>query len=328
MAPSAGGIVAFYRNIIIQPRGFATISRERAPMHKLSDYYIESVLLFVAFLWGIHPAVVKIGLPYVPPVPYNALRLDIALAVAWPAVAASGRYRPIERQDVKPFLLISLAGFFVFQLFFTVGVQNTTAGNASLILSLIPVSVAIINRIFGLEHISRQVTLGIIASLVGIFLIVLGSGKEISLAGPHLLGALMLLAAQAGYGYYTVFSKDLLAKYSPYQVTAVVTTVSAVLFTIISLPELLAMTLTALPAKAWLSMTYSGAIGLCLGNYLFLWGIAKVGSAHAAVYNNFCPVFAVIAGYFMLGEEFGLLQFAGAAIIFWGLYQARRKPSA
>lgn len=297
-------------------------------MHKLSNYYVELVLLLVAFLWGIHPAVVKIGLANVSPVPYNALRLDIALAVAWPAVAASGRYRPIDRQDVKPFLLISLVGFFVFQLFFTVGVQNTTAGNSSLILSLIPVSVALINRAFGLERISRQILLGIVASMAGIFLIVLGSGKEVSLAGPHLLGAVMLLAGQAGYGYYTVFSKDLLAKYSPYQVTAVVTTVSAILFTLISLPDFLSLSWSTIPADAWLSMTYSGAAGLCLGNYLFLWGVAKVGSAHAAVYNNFCPVFSIIAGYFMLGEEFGLLQLAGAAIIFWGLYQTRRKPAA
>lgn len=296
-------------------------------MHKLSNYYVELVLLLVAFLWGIHPAVVKIGLANVSPVPYNALRLDIALAVAWPAVAASGRYRPIDRQDVKPFLLISLVGFFVFQLFFTVGVQNTTAGNSSLILSLIPVSVALINRAFGLERISRQILLGIVASMAGIFLIVLGSGKEVSLAGPHLLGAVMLLAGQAGYGYYTVFSKDLLAKYSPYQVTAVVTTVSAILFTLISLPDFLSLSWSTIPADAWLSMTYSGAAGLCLGNYLFLWGVTKVGSAHAAVYNNFCPVFSIIAGYFMLGEEFGLLQLAGAAIIFWGLYQTRRKPA-
>jgi drug/metabolite transporter (DMT)-like permease len=295
-------------------------------MPKLSDYYIESVLLLVAFLWGIHPAVVKIGLAHVSPVPYNALRLDIALAVAWPAVAASGRYRPIDRQDLRAFLLISLVGFFVFQLFFTVGVQKTTAGNASLILSLIPVSVAIINRLFGLEHISRQVAFGIVASVVGIFFIVLGSGKEVSLAGQHMLGAAMLLTAQAGYGYYTVFSRDLLAKYSPYQVTAVVTTVSAILFTLISLPDFLTLSWGDIPADAWFSMIYSGAAGLCLGNYLFLWGVAKVGSAHAAVYNNFCPVFAVIAGYLMLGEEFGLLQFAGAAIIFWGLYQTRRKP--
>lgn len=295
-------------------------------MPRLSAYYVESVLMFVAFLWGLHPAAVKVGLAFIPPVPYNALRLVTALIVVWPAVAAGGGYRPLSRADLRPFLAVS-AGFFVFQLFFAVGVQRTTAGNASLILALIPVSVVVINRLLGLEHISRKVLIGIVASFGGIVLIVLGTGKEISLAGHHLMGALMLLAAQAGYGHYTVISRDLLTKYSSYQITAIVTTVSAVLFTLIALPDLMAIPWRTVPASAWLSIAYSGILALCLGNYLYLWGVSRVGSARAAVYNNFSPVFAVIAGYLMLGEEFGLLQLAGGAVIFWGLYQTRGKPA-
>lgn len=297
-------------------------------MQNRSVLFVELVLFSVAFIWGIHPAIVKIGLATLPPVPYNALRLLLATAVAWAAVFAAGAYRPVAREDVKPLVLISLAGFFVFQLGFAAGVEKTTAGNASLVVCMLPVSVAIINRVWRIEPLTGRMAAGIAASLAGVALIVLGSGKEISLASSHLQGALLLLGAQAGYGYYTVFSRRLLTRYSAYQVTAVVVTISAALFTLIALPDLAAIGWGGVPREAWLSVAYSGVFAMCVGNFLWVWGVGRIGSARTSLFNNFSPVFAVVAGYYLLGEEFGLLQMAGAAVIFWGLYFARPKPAA
>ncbi|MDT8902832.1 DMT family transporter [Selenomonadales bacterium 4137-cl] len=285
------------------------------------------VLFFVAFMWGIHPAIVKIGLVTLPPVPYNALRLLLATAVAWGAVWASGTYRPVAREDVRLLVQISLAGFFVFQLFFAAGVEKTTAGNASLVVCMLPVSVAVINRVCGLEPITGRMAAGIAASLAGVVLIVLGSGKEISVASEHWKGALLLLGAQAGYGYYTVFSRRLLGRYSAYQVTAVVVTISTALFAVMALPDLAAISWGGVPVAAWLSVAYSGVFAMCVGNFLWVWGVGRIGSARTSLFNNFAPVFAVVSGYYLLGEAFGLMQMAGAAVIFWGLYYARPKQA-
>jgi drug/metabolite transporter (DMT)-like permease len=290
--------------------------------------FVEFVLFAVAFIWGIHPAIVKVGLATISPVPYNALRLLLATAVAWGVVFATGSYRPLARGDVKTMLLISLAGFFVFQLGFAAGVERTTAGNASLIICLLPVSVAIINRVWRIEPISGRMAVAIAASLAGMVLIVLGSGREVSLASRHWQGALLLLLAQAGYGYYTVFSRRLLARYSAYQVTAVVVTLSAALFTLMALPDLAAADWGATPREAWLSVAFSGVFAMCVGNFLWVWGVGKIGSARTSLYNNFSPVFAVAAGYWLLGEDFGPLQAAGAAVIFWGLWFARPQQAA
>lgn len=297
-------------------------------MQKRGIIYVEALLFFVAFIWGIHPAIVKVGLASLPFVAYNALRLLLAAPVAWLVVFASGRYRPLAREDVKPMLLVSLAGFFVFQLFFVSGVERTTAGNASLIGCLLPVAVAVINRVWRIEPLSRATAAGIAASLAGVALIVLGSGKEVSLAGRNMLGALLMLGAQCGYGYYTVFSRQLLVRYSAYQVTAWVATVSAVLFAVIALPDFLTIEWGSVPPAAWLSVAYSGVMGICVGNFLWVWGVGKIGSARTSLFGNISPVFAVVAGYLLLGEEFGLLQLAGAIVIFWGVYRARSASKA
>ncbi len=143
--------------------------------------YIELVLLFVAFLWGINPPIMKVGLLYIPPLAYNMLRMFIALVIVWIALGLSKEYRSLAREDIKQICLLSIVGFFIFQLFFTVGVQKTTAGNASIILNLLPVSVAIINKLLKIEDISLPVAIGIFVSLGGVVLIVIGSGKAMSI---------------------------------------------------------------------------------------------------------------------------------------------------
>jgi drug/metabolite transporter (DMT)-like permease len=52
-----------------------------------------------------------------------------------------------------------------------------------------------------------------------------------------------------------------------------------------------------------------------------------IGSMRTSVINNLSPVFAVITGYFMLGETFGTLQTAGAAGIFIAIRITRNRKT-
>jgi drug/metabolite transporter (DMT)-like permease len=293
----------------------------------IAKYSAELALVMTTFLWGINPPAMKIGLLYVNPLPYNTARILVALTGAWVILWLSKTSKPFLREDFKPLVMVSVFGFFVFQLFFTVGIQHTSAGNAALILGMLPVSVAIINKIFGLEKITLPILAGIVLSISGVVLIIYGSGSQLSLSGSHVNGVLMLLSAQAGYGYYTVFAKNLLERYSTYQVTAYVFTITTLLFGMMSIPELIEVDWLAVPAPGWFSVLYSGIFPLCIGNFLWIWGAGKIGSNKAAVYNNLLPVFAIAASYLLLGETFGMLQFAGAAVILAGVSITRRKPA-
>ncbi len=287
--------------------------------------FVDLVLLGVAIIWGINPPIMKLGLVHILPQPYNAMRMIVAIAVAWLMLILSKKHQPFAKSDWKKMFNLSFFGFFIFQLFFTIGLNKTTAGNSSLLLALLPVSVAIINRIFKIESIQMTTGIGIAASMVGVVLIILGTGKQFSLNSNHLVGGLYLLMAQAGYGYFTVFSKELLKKYSTYQITAYLVTISGVLFLLVSLPSIIATDWGNLPSVVWWSILYSGSFAICIGNFLWVWGVGKLGSTKTAVYNNLPPVFAVTTGYLFLGETFGLLQFFGAVVVFLGVYITRTK---
>ncbi|TWH49426.1 DMT family transporter [Sporomusa sp. KB1] len=287
---------------------------------------VHLLLVLVAFLWGINAPIMKIGLIHIPSMPYNAVRLFAALAVGWLVLRRMCIWIPLRREDWKT-LTISSLGFFCFQLFFTFGVQLTTAGNASLILACLPVSIAIINHFHQLESIKSHTITGILLSLAGISLMVAGTNTEISLAGDHTIGAVLLLFAQLSYGYYTVFSRPLSATYSAYQITAYILLISTGLFTLVSLPSVIAVDWQAVPWPGWASIVYSGIFPLCLANCLWIWGTAKAGSTTASLYNNLSPVFAVAGGYFFLGETFGWFQFIGAVTILVGLYVSKGKST-
>jgi len=294
-------------------------------MKKDSKNLVYLVMLFVTFIWGINMPIMKIGLFYLSPMPYNAARLLCALAVIVVASMFAGNFRPVARQDIKPILMVSLVGFFVSQVFFVAGIQKTTAGNASLIMAALPVSVAIINKVCKIEDITRPVLIGIMISLFGVVLIVTGSSKVISFEDAYLFGAVLVLVSQVSYGYYTVFSRDLLTKYSTYQITTYIVLISTFLFCLLAWQSMVETDWRQVPLVAWGSIVFSGVFALCISNFLWIWGVGKTGSITASIYNNLSPIFAISAGYLLLGETFSMLQSFGAAVIFLGLYQSRKK---
>ncbi|QZY54092.1 DMT family transporter [Crassaminicella profunda] len=285
---------------------------------------MDAILLFVTFLWGINPTIMKIGLVHIPPVPYNALRMFFAVITSWIIVMVCGSYEKIEREDFKKLFFISLFGFFIFQLCFTMGVNMTTAGNASLILGTLPITVALINKFLGTEKINYKMVLGIILSVFGVVLIIMGSNKAFGLSKNHIKGGMLLLIAQIAYGYFTVFSKEVAKKYSNSLVTAIIVSITAILFTVVSFKSIISTNWINIPIAGWLSNAYSGIFAICIGNVLWVFAVQKIGSTKTSLYNNIQPIFAIITGYIVLGEPFGFIQFIGAITIFIGLYMTKR----
>lgn len=295
----------------------------------VNSYNKTRLILFsVPLMWGFNFPVMKIGLEHIPPLAYSTIRMFFCVAVAWIILYFSKTHKKVAKEDMKSLFVISFFGFFIFQLLFILGVNLTPSGNAAIIVALLPISVAILSMFLKIERISRKTFGVIVFSFIGILLITFGSGKEFSLASDHLLGALMLLVGQFFFAYYTIYSKKLMGKYSPYQIIAYVFGISTFFFVLISIPELIALDFTKIPLEAWMSDIYSGVFAIGIGNIIWTWGIDKIGSTNTALYNNLTPVFAVIFAFFILGERFGFIQFIGAAIILIGLTLNRNRSTS
>jgi len=291
-------------------------------MQDKNPIYVDLLLLFVAVVWGAQPAIMKLGMAYVTPMMFNVLRMIAAVVVSWAVFLMSRTHRKIERKNLH-FLCISIFSFFIFQLLFAVGVNSTTSGNASLTQALLPASVVLINRLRKTESITYQTLLGVVVSVLGVLIIILASGKKIDFQMENLKGMLILLASQFAFGFFTVYTKDAVKQYSNYQIICYAITISSITFTLLSIRDLAVMDWSKLPAVAWGSILFSGILGMCIANFLWSWGVKKIGSTKTALYNNLPPIFAVITGYFLLHETFNLYQLLGAVTIFGGLYITR-----
>jgi O-acetylserine/cysteine efflux transporter len=284
------------------------------------DRNAKIILLVITVIWGLNTPVMKIGLMDLSPMVYNAYRVVIAAILSLAILLITKSYKPMPMEDFKKIVTIGIVGYFINQLFFIFGLSQTTAGNSSLVLATLPVEVALINRIFRIEAISRRMMAGIITGLLGVVLIVLGSNKELSLFGPHLIGALVLLLAQFCYAYYTVFIKELNDRYSIYQIFTYVMVINAVLFSIIALPELKSTEWNLISEAAVYSILFSAIFALVMGNMMWIWVVGTLGSTKASLSQYFCPVVSIAFAWVYLDETFGALQFIGAVVILLGLY--------
>lgn len=283
----------------------------------------EGVLLLTVFIWGVNTPLMKMGLGYLSPLLYNAFRLLLASIFAWVILLYSGTYKPIKGCDIPSILAIGLLGFCCSQLLLMIGLPHTTAGNASIMNALLPLTVILMNRIFKKEAISFFVIVGMLVSLVGITCVVLGSDKNISLDSNHVMGAALILLSQFGVGYYTIFSRDLLERYSAHQIIAYVMTLSAIVFSMVAIPEVSLVSWRDVPIMAWISIFISGLFALLLANVAWIWCVGKLGSTRASLFQNLVPLFAIIGAWILLGEVLTWLQWLGMILVFNGLYLAR-----
>lgn len=279
------------------------------------------ILLFIiTVIWGLNTPVIKIGLMYLPPAVYNASRMILAAVFALFVMFITKSYKPMPLSDMKRLAVIGTLGFFVNQLLVIFGMTHTTAGNASLVLATLPVEVALINRIFNAARISRRMLAGIVLGFLGVGLVVVGSNRELSLLGPHLLGALLILIGQSCYGGFTVFIREINERYSAKQIFAYVMILNAGLFSSVALLDIGQVDWTGLPATVTYSIVFSAAFGLVMSNTVWIWVIGKLGCTEAAVSQYLCPVVAICFAWAFMGETLSVLQFCGAAVILSGVY--------
>ncbi|MCD4749976.1 MAG: DMT family transporter, partial [Thermoanaerobaculales bacterium] len=167
-------------------------------------------VLAACFLWAVSFIATKIALETTPPLLVVSLRLVIsALCFAvWLGLERSpDRPRP-DRLILRLFGL-SLLGTGLHYGLQTLGLQYTTASNASLYAVTGPITIALFGAAFLGERLGPAKVVGIAVALIGV-LVVMGL-EDIAAFDwrGHLLGDLLVLISIAMWGLFTVFGKKL-----------------------------------------------------------------------------------------------------------------------
>ena len=80
------------------------------------------------------------------------------------------------------------------------------------------------------------------------------------------------------------------------------------------------------PSSAeWLTIAYLGVISTVLSYVLFAKGIELIGPTAASSYVFLVPVFGVLGGWLLLGEEIGISMILGFLLIVYGVTEVQRE---
>ncbi len=177
------------------------------------------MLLTTVVLWALNLSVTKYILEQgLEPLSYATVRYALAGAIFVVLTLVVERTLRIERRHVLVLAFASVA-LWLNQLCFVFALDKTTASTIGLILGAIPIFAALFGLALGRERLNRRFWLGAGVSFVGVGLVAIGAGSEVS--GGY-AGILLGLGICATWAAYSVAVAPLMATYSPSRVSAVV----------------------------------------------------------------------------------------------------------
>lgn len=290
---------------------------------------LDLLLLSMVAIWGTNFSLVKVALRDFPELAFNAFRLIVAsaifLAALWwqgRAARASGAPRAaIAPGDWRRLIVLGVVGHLLYQFLFLGGVKRTSVGNGSLILGSTPVVVALLTAWAGHERVPLLRWLGAAISFLGLYIIV---GRKVDWTASGHVGDFMMIGSTLCWATYSVASVPLLRRHSPLVVTGYSISIGAALYTLVSLPTLLAVDWAAISIGSWLLMLASAVFALAFAYLIWYTSVQKAGSTRTAAWSNVTPVVAMGIAAVWLGEPVTLTQVLGSLAIFTGLFITRQ----
>ena len=289
------------------------------PVHLRTDL----ALIALSVIWGVNFSVIKIALREFDPLAFNAIRFVLASLTLFVFLRLRGAVPFPARRHWKHVILLGLLANVVYQLLFIYGVDRTLAGNAGLVLATTPVWTLILASVSDTEHHGPHVWGGVMATLAGMVLVVLGSDGGVGMGERHLVGDLMLVLAAITWAAYTVGMQDLTRKYGALAVTSWTLWVGTIVLVALGGTSLWATDFGTISRVGWFGVVYSGVLAIAVAYLIWNHGLEHIGGPRTAAFSNLVPVVALITAAVWLGEDPGPTQIGGAVIIIGGVWIAR-----
>lgn len=276
------------------------------------------LMLLVALVWSGGWIAGKVGVTAIPPLALSAVRFLIAGALMLGLARATRSAVPWSRWPAL--LALAASGIVGYNAFVFVGLVMAPASDGGLIVPTFqPVASVLLAAAFVGEPLTRQRVAGLLASIVGVALIVLGAGGLAPGSERRLLGDLLILAGAVCWSIYTVIGKSLLRDGSPLGVVAASSLIGGLLLVPLAVVEGGLAGVAAWPAQAWLSIGYLVVFATLVGFVLYYELVRRRGAGRASMTTYFVPVLTLVLAGTLLAERVEPLQVAGGALAILGV---------
>jgi drug/metabolite transporter (DMT)-like permease len=165
---------------------------------KKINYRIVGLFAFIIFSWGMAWPINKLGLAYMSPIWYTAIRLIVGTATMVAIVTAIGKFALPGRKDYPLILIIGLLQISFYIFLANIGLKYLPAGRSSLLAYTTPLWIMPATTLFFNEETGWLRWLGFGLGISGLFILL--SPWEINWSDADVIfGAAMLLLASLSW---------------------------------------------------------------------------------------------------------------------------------
>ncbi len=273
-------------------------------------------LVLAMFLWGSSFIALKLAFVDYHPMLVIFGRMAIA-SLAFLCFLPRFRTIRVRRQDWKLLAGMAMAEPCLYFIFEALALKNTSASQASVITTMLPLLVSVASAYLLAEKFSLQNYAGLFLAMLGA--IVLSIGGEVSSQAPNpLLGNFYEFIAMICATVYTIAVKRLSSRYPALFITAF----QALIGTLFFAPFLLLPGVSipaVLPPVSTAAIIYLGLAVTILAYGLYNFSLSLMDAGKAAVYINLIPLFTMGLGWLIFNEVFTAVQYLAGLTIFGGV---------
>ena len=284
-----------------------SLKKDLSKMKKNSVDFVAVMALVTAMLvWASSFIAMKSAIASYGPMSVMFARMFIA-SLCFLYFIKSFRRLNFTKEDIKYIALMIIFEPCLYFLFESNALKYTSAAQAGMITSMMPLITAIGAAIILKESITRRLVVGAVLAVGGAIWLSLSANQNEYASNPLLGNTLEFLAMVVASGY-AISIRHLIKKFSPLFLTAIQFFGGTIFFLPFGLYEFDYATFDFnLEATLW--TIYLGVVVTLGGNGLFNFALGRVEASKASVYVNLIPVFAVVLSYLILGEK---MTFEGA----------------
>ena len=231
-----------------------------------------------------------------------------------------------SRQDIKYILILSLLEPGLYFLFESNALKYTSASQAGIITSTMPIITAVAASWLLKEIITKNLIIGSVISMAGVLLSSLGAIS--TEASPYpLLGNLLEFGAMVCAAGYTIIVRHLSKKFSALFITAIQAFFGVIFFLPFFIYEISTQDVH-FTQESIMWILYLGVV-VTLGGYgLYNLALREINASQASVFVNLIPIFAILMGYLFLHETLTSMQIFASFFILFGVVITQIRKSA
>ncbi|CCO23075.1 DMT family transporter [Maridesulfovibrio hydrothermalis] len=285
----------------------------------------DILLLITAIIWGAAFVAQRVGMDYMGPLTFNAVRFALGAVALLPLIYSldrekkkDGTYRKVELGSFLKGSLIAGGALFLGATFQQWGMVYTTAGNAGFITGLYVVFVPVFGLFFK-QKTGLPTWIGALLAVTGMYLLSVNEEFHIE------FGDLLVLCSAFFWAGHVIVISLLATRVDPvkfaggqFVACSIFSFMGAFIFENVSLAGII---------DGAVPILYGGLMSVGVAYTLQVIAQQDAKPAHAAIILSLESVFAALAGYVLLGEMLTVQGMAGCALMLCGMIISQVKSS-